>query len=98
MQRYILKRRVSPEYLPGWAVESSSPFEVGEAVTSSTILYQKTAQALSAFFSHAGLTGWELENLHYSEDFPEFELGDVVFFVYCPYPGTFQFWKGTKID
>jgi len=98
MQRYILKRTVSPEYLPGWGIEPCSPFEVSEAVSSGVILFHKTAQALSDFFSHAGLAGWEIENLRYSSEFPEFELGDVVFFVYCPYPGTFQFWKGTKIN
>lgn len=96
MQRYILKRTISPEYLPGWDIEPCSPFEIAEAVATATVLFQKTAQALSSFFSHAGLAGWGLKNLHYSSELPEFELGDVVFFVYCPYPETFQFWKGTK--
>lgn len=94
--KYILKKTVSPEHLQGWAVEPCSPFEVSEAVANATVLFHKTAQALSDFFSHFGLTGWEIENLPYRSDFPEFEPEDIVYFVFCPNSNTFQFWKGTK--
>lgn len=95
--QYILKRQVSPEYLPGWAVEPCSPFEVSGAVTNSIILCYKTAEALSNFFSHAGLAGWEISNLRFTTEFPaEFKPGDVMYFIFCPSPNTFQFWKGQK--
>lgn len=95
--KYILKRVVSPEYLPGWAVEPCSPFELSEAVSNGSILFRKTAKALSDFFGHAGLAGWEIENLRYDTEFPaEFKPGDIMYFIFCPCPGTFQFWKGQK--
>lgn len=94
--KYILKSTVSPEYLPGWSVEPCSPFEVSDAVSSSTILLWKTAQALSDFFDHFGLAGWSVENLKYTVEFPEFEPEDIVYFVFCPNSNTFQFWKGQK--
>lgn len=95
--QYILKRVVSPEYLPGWAVEPCSPFEISGAVTNSVVLFRKTAEALVSFFSHAGLAGWTMENLDYDTELPaEFKPGDIVFFVFCPHPNTFQFWKGQK--
>ena len=96
--QYILKRTVSPEHLQGWKVEACSPFEVSGAVMEgATILFWKTTEALADFFSHAGLAGWTAETLNYSTEFPEeFKTNDIVYFVLCPRPGTFQFWKGQK--
>ena len=95
--QYILKRQVSPEHLQGWHVEPCSPFEVSGAVANSTILAWKTAEALSDFFGHAGLAGWTRETLNYNTEFPaEFKPGDIVYFIFCSKPNTFQFWKGQK--
>ena len=95
--KYILKRVVSPEYLPGWEIEACSPFEISEAVATATVLFRKTAEALSSFFGHAELAGWEMKNLRYDTEFPaEFKQGDIVYFIFCPQSNTFQFWKGQK--
>lgn len=96
--KYILKRRVSPEHLQGWHIEPCSPFEISEVVSEAVILFWKTAESLSDFFSHAGLAGWTLETLNYKAEFPDdFKPEDVVYFIYCPTPYTFQFWKGQKL-
>ena len=104
--QYILKRTVSPEHLQGWKIEPCSPFEVSGAVMSgATILCWKTAEALTDFFGHArealadffGHPENPAETLNYDTEFPaEFKPGDIVFFIFCPRPGTFQFWKGQK--
>lgn len=95
--QYILKRTVSPEHLQGWKVEACSQFEVSGAIANSTILFWKTAEALADFFGHPENPAWTAEILNYDTEFPaEFKPGDVVYFIFCPSPGTFQFWKGQK--
>lgn len=96
--QYILKRTISPEHLQGWTVEPCSPFEVSGAVMEgAVILFWKTAEALADFFGHPENPAWTAETLNYNTEFPaEFKPGDIVFFIFCPRPGTFQFWKGQK--
>lgn len=95
---YICVRHTTPTPL-GYTCEPCSPWELSSVASSAIILNRQTAQALSSFFSHAGLEGWELENLKWLEDddsFPGIKLGDIVYFIFQPMKNTFQFWKGVK--
>lgn len=97
--KYICVRRVTP-YPCGYTCEPCSPFELSSIIADAVILNGATAQALSDFFSHAGLEGWERENLPYQDGdenlpFPGIQSGDTVYFIFRQ-NNTFQFWKGIK--
>ena len=99
MANYILKTNLFPEDMKGWIVEPCSPFEILGVVQSgeATILFWKTSDALGEFFKDMT---WNPDSfLNYTVELPdEFSPNDVTYFIFCPRPGTFQFWKGQKSD
>lgn len=99
MANYILKTNINPETMENWTVEPCSPFEILGVVQSGdvNILFFKTSDALGEFFTGMG---WNPDSfLNYTCEIPdEFSPDDVTYFVFCPRPGTFQFWKGQKSD
>ena len=94
--QYIRKSRVYPPNMIGWEVEPCSPFEILEAVNNNArILLWPTSEALGEFFRNMG---WNPDSLlNYTTEFPdEFGPDDITYFIFCPNPGTFQFWKGQE--
>lgn len=92
--QYIRKSRVYPPNMLNWEVEPCSPFEILEAVNNrAQILLWPTSEALGDFFLRMG---WNPDSfLNYTNEMPDdIEPEDIFYFIFCPNPETFQFWKG----
>lgn len=95
--QYIKKINNNPELLENWKVEPCSPFEILEAVNNDAkILLWPTSEALGEFFENMV---WNPNSLlNYTVEFPDISTEDIFYFIYCPRPGTFQFWKGHCVN